>query len=145
MGASNPTMPRRFRVTIEVSKGSHVKRGSRGEIDFLSPVSCPWNYGSAIGYLGADGDPVDVVLLGPRLERGTVLEVELQGRIPFVDEGEQDDKWIAAEEPLSPELVAEVEAFFQRYARAKKWASRLRMRNLETSVRSYIAWSSTSP
>jgi inorganic pyrophosphatase len=124
-------------VTIEVRKGSRVKRGSQGEIDFLSPVSCPWNYGSAIGHIGADGEPVDVIVLGPPQDRGAVLEVMLQGRIPFIDAGVQDDKWVAAEAPLSPEEIAEVEAFFVRYARAKTWAGRLQLRKGKASAGAY--------
>ncbi len=38
---------------IEVPRGSFVKRGSRGEFDFLSPLPCPFNYGSVRRYIGA--------------------------------------------------------------------------------------------
>jgi len=33
-------------VLIEVPRGSFLKRGSTGSIDFVSPMTCPFNYGS---------------------------------------------------------------------------------------------------
>jgi inorganic pyrophosphatase len=33
-------------VVIEVPRGSFIKRGSTGHVDFISPLPCPFNYGS---------------------------------------------------------------------------------------------------
>ncbi|KAA0206076.1 hypothetical protein EDM68_03655 [Candidatus Uhrbacteria bacterium] len=63
-------LPERVDFEIEVPRGGFVKRGPDGRVDFVSPVPCPFNYGSAIGYWSADGDPTDVIVLGPRLGRG---------------------------------------------------------------------------
>lgn len=60
----------------------------------------PTNYGMIPrtllpAVLGGDGDPLDVFLLGPRLERGTLMPATIIGLIRMLDKGEQDDKLIA--------------------------------------------------
>lgn len=42
--------------------------------------------------LGGDDDPLDVLLLGPALERGTVARARVIGVLRLVDRGERDDK-----------------------------------------------------
>ncbi len=54
-------------VVIEIPRGSFLKRGSTGHVDFVSPLPCPFNYGSVPQYLGQEGDLLDAVVLGPRL------------------------------------------------------------------------------
>jgi inorganic pyrophosphatase len=58
-------------VVIEVPRGSFVKRGSSGSIDFLSPLPCPFNYGAVPTLLGLEGDLLDAVVLGKRIASGT--------------------------------------------------------------------------
>ena len=48
-------------VIIEVPRGCFLKRGSTGGIDFVSPLPCPYNYGSVPDYLGLDGDLLDAL------------------------------------------------------------------------------------
>ena len=57
-------------VVIEVPRGSFLKRGSTGRVDFVSPLPCPFNYGSVPQYLGLENDLLDAVVLGPRLPAG---------------------------------------------------------------------------
>jgi inorganic pyrophosphatase len=45
--------------------------------------------------LGGDGDPLDVVVLGPGLPRGTVVAVRAIGTIQLIDAGDKDDKLLA--------------------------------------------------
>jgi inorganic pyrophosphatase len=45
--------------------------------------------------LGGDGDPLDMLVLGPALPRGTVLPVRVLGLIHLIDAGDKDDKLIA--------------------------------------------------
>jgi inorganic pyrophosphatase len=45
--------------------------------------------------LGGDGDPLDVIVLGPAVERGSIVECKIIGVIELLDRGEQDDKLIA--------------------------------------------------
>ncbi|SEF82496.1 inorganic diphosphatase [Algoriphagus boritolerans] len=60
----------------------------------------PGNYGFIPQTLspketGGDGDPLDVIILGPAVERGIVIEIRLIGALKLKDRGEQDDKLIA--------------------------------------------------
>ena len=54
-------------IVIEVPRGSFLKRGSSGHIDFVSPLPCPFNYGAVPTHLGMEGDLLDALVLGPRL------------------------------------------------------------------------------
>ena len=44
---------------------------------------------------GGDGDPLDILVLGPPVERGSVLRCKVIGVLYLNDKGEQDDKLIA--------------------------------------------------
>ncbi|MEA3491172.1 MAG: inorganic diphosphatase [Campylobacterota bacterium] len=44
---------------------------------------------------GGDGDPLDIIVLGSAVERGSVQKVKILGAIKLLDSGEQDDKIIA--------------------------------------------------
>ena len=44
---------------------------------------------------GGDGDPLDVIVLGPPVERGTIVRAKLIGVLKLLDDGEQDDKLVA--------------------------------------------------
>lgn len=63
--------PPEVEVVIEVPRGSFLKRGSTGRIDFVSPLPCPFNYGYVPDYIGGEGDYLDAVVLGPRLPLGS--------------------------------------------------------------------------
>ena len=45
--------------------------------------------------IGGDGDPIDVILLGERLERGSVIKSKIIGVINMKDEGRLDSKIVA--------------------------------------------------
>ena len=47
--------------------------------------------------LGGDGDPLDIILLGPPLNRGDVVSAKLLGVLKLLDNREQDDKLIAVQ------------------------------------------------
>ncbi len=64
-------MPPCVEVVIEIPRGSFLKRGSTGCVDFVSPFPCPFNYGSVRQYIGGEGDYLDAVVLGPRLAAGS--------------------------------------------------------------------------
>ena len=74
------------------------------EINYLG---YPGNYGFIPGTLvskekGGDGDPLDIIVLGPPLERSEIVKCKLIGILYLVDRGEQDDKLISVstESPL---------------------------------------------
>jgi inorganic pyrophosphatase len=86
------SLPARVEFVIEVPKGGFIKWGADGAVDYLSPLPCPFNYGSALNYHGEDGDPADVVVLGRRRSGGSSGELPVWGRVRFVDQGQRDDK-----------------------------------------------------
>lgn len=106
-------------VVIEVPRGSFLKRGSTGHIDFVSPFPCPFNYGAVPDYLGLEGDLLDALVLGPRLPFGTRVRVKAWGAISLTDRGMVDDKLVCSATPLTAAQSAFVLRFFRFYARCK--------------------------
>ena len=106
-------------VFIETPKGSFLKRGWTGDIDFISPFPCPFNYGSVDGYLGLEGDMLDAVVLGPRLRRGSRVRVRAFGAVGLTDHGMYDDKLICSRQAVSPVQRGMVLMFFRLYAKGK--------------------------
>src|SRR5574337_385191 len=112
-------VPPEVEVVIEIPRGSFLKRGSTGLIDFVSPLPCPFNYGSVPDYLGLEGDLLDAVVLGPRLGVGTRLKVPAWGAVILMDRGMTDDKLICSRHPVSALEQQWVLRFFHFYARCK--------------------------
>ena len=106
-------------VVIEIPRGSFLKRGSTGELDFISPLPCPFNYGSIPAFIGLEGDLLDAVVLGPRLSWGTKVNVYAWGAIGLTDRGLYDDKLICSQFPIPPWKQRLVLLFFIVYAKAK--------------------------
>lgn len=113
-------------MLIEQPRGSFIKRRADGSIDFVSPLPCPYNYGSVPGAMSGDGDPLDAVVLGRRLPAGTRVERVVVGVVWFVDAGQDDPKVIFSEGPLSPRERRGIERFFRVYALAKRALARAR-------------------
>ncbi len=111
--------PPEVEVVIEVPRGSFLKRGSTGHVDFISPLPCPFNYGSVPIYLGLEGDFLDALVLGPRLPHGTRIRVKAGGAVTLIDRGMRDDKLVCSDEPLSPSQRRNVLRFFHFYAMCK--------------------------
>lgn len=107
-------------VVIEVARGSFVKRRPTGSVDFVSPFPCPYNYGSIVGTLGRDGDPLDAIVLGPRLPYGLQVRVRVFGCVEFVDGGVSDPKWVCGSGSIRPSERIGVERFFHVYAGFKR-------------------------
>lgn len=106
-------------VLIEVPRGSFLKRGSTGKVDFVSPLPCPFNYGSIPGYLGLEGDLLDAVVLGPRLPFGTLIRVQAWGAVTLTDRGMTDDKLICSNHSPDPLQRQKILQFFHFYAKCK--------------------------
>jgi inorganic pyrophosphatase len=106
-------------VVIEIPRGSFLKRGSTGHLDFISPLPCPFNYGSVPNLLGLEGDLLDAVVLGPRLPFGARIRVKARGAVILTDRGMSDDKLICSELPLDALARRRVLRFFHFYARCK--------------------------
>jgi inorganic pyrophosphatase len=117
----------KIEVVIETAKGEFFKRNEHGDIDFISPIPSPFNYGSVAGIWGEDGDLVDALVLGPKLSRGDRGSFFIVGRVQFVDAGMKDDKWICSHSMLlSKRDRVRLILFFRLYARCKRFAGRLR-------------------
>ena len=124
-------------VVIDVPRGSFIKRGDDGTVDFVSPIPSPFNYGHVPGTLADDGDAYDAVVLGPTLALGRVATLPVRARISFIDAGRPDPKWVCAKAPLSRVDRLQVEAFFRFYAVVKRWINRARGKPGSTR---YLGW-----
>ncbi len=86
----------------EVDKASgglkwNFKKGRPRVVSYLAYIG---NYGMVPGTFlpkesGGDGDPLDVIVLGSTIPRGSVVKARLIGVLKLLDKGEQDDKLIA--------------------------------------------------
>jgi len=106
-------------VVIEIPRGSFLKRGSTGQLDFVSPFPCPFNYGSVDEYVGLEGDLLDAVVLGSRLRRGQRVVVRAFGAVGLTDRGMYDDKLICSHRPLGHWHRFFIILFFEIYAKCK--------------------------
>jgi len=118
--------PRRVQVVIDSPRFSFTKLHDDGRIDFVSPLPCPFNYGSVPDTYSGDGDRMDALVLGPRLPRGARVERSVVAIVRFVDAGLQDPKWVCSQQPLSARDARELRAFFVAYALAKRALNALR-------------------
>jgi inorganic pyrophosphatase len=121
-------VPFEIEVAIEIPRGSFLKRGSTGVVDFISPLPCPFNYGSVPRYIGREGDLLDAVVLGPRLPAGARVRIKAWGAVVMTDRGMSDDKLICSHQRLLPGEQREVLGFFRFYARCKGVLNFLRRR-----------------
>ncbi|MBP1909815.1 inorganic diphosphatase [Methanolobus bombayensis] len=87
-----------MKVVIETPKYSFFKYNKQGSCfvkEFLSPIPTIFNYGFIKGSLADDGMEKDVVVIGPRVPQGTVLDIdEFHGVVKFVDDSLEDNKQI---------------------------------------------------
>jgi len=113
------TQPPQLEVVIEIPRGSFLKRGSTGHVDFISPLPCPFNYGSIPTMLGMEGDLLDAVVLGPRLPLGSRVTVRVWGAVILADRGMTDDKLICSDRPVTFSERQNVLRFFALYAKCK--------------------------
>ena len=92
-----------------------------GQPRIIQYIGYPGNYGFIPQTLlpkeaGGDGDPLDVLVLGAPVKRGTILKSKLIGVLHLLDGGEQDDKLIAVSEdsPLyNVNSIAELDSNYE--------------------------------
>ena len=119
------TFPRSLDVLVEQPRASFIKRREDGSVDFVSPLPCPFNYGSVPGTRAADGDREDALVLGPRLPKGLYPQLPVLARAHFFDAGQYDGKWVCGQQLRARDRQALV-LFFTLYARAKRVLNRAR-------------------
>lgn len=85
----------------EVNKSTETleQETINNKVRIVSYLPYPANYGMIPGTIlskknGGDGDPLDIVLLGPALKRGSIIKCKLIGIMNMIDKGEIDDKLI---------------------------------------------------
>ena len=121
-----------LRVVIEIPTGTtekwevdksdgklhwEVKNGKRRIVQY---IGYPGNYGmipqTLLSYEnGGDGDPLDVLVLGPPIKRGEIVQARLIGGLSLLDGGEQDDKLIAVMENTVFQSVSSIENLDQKF------------------------------
>ncbi|MCZ4409043.1 inorganic diphosphatase [Cryomorphaceae bacterium 1068] len=74
----------------------HVNNALR----IINYLGYPGNYGMVpktilSKELGGDGDPLDIIVLGPPVDRGGIIECKVIGILYLMDNQEQDDKLVA--------------------------------------------------
>ena len=86
----------------ELNKKTYVLEidSVNGQPRHIEYLGYPGNYGMipktiSSKQLGGDGDPLDVLILGPSKKKGSVQKVRIIGVLELLDNGEQDDKLIA--------------------------------------------------
>lgn len=99
-------------VVVEIPAGTTAKfevtrdgtailqNWEEGRLRFVKYLGYPTNYGMVPRTLedpaqGGDGDPLDVLVFGEPLPRGTRVRVRLIGVMRMLDRGERDDKLLA--------------------------------------------------
>lgn len=113
-------------VVVEIPKGSFLKRGSDAQIDFVSPLPCPFNYGSIHEFIGGEGDYLDAVVMGKRLTLGSRITVFAYGAVGLSERYMYDDKLICSQNPISERERLAVVGFFHFYAFCKGGLNLLR-------------------
>jgi inorganic pyrophosphatase len=112
--------PAELELIVEVPRWNLVKPRDDGSIAFISPLPCPFNYGSVPDTLAADGCREDVVLLGPRVRAGSRVRARVVGRVRFLDAGVRDDKWVCSARELSASDRVFIGIYFRVYACLKR-------------------------
>ncbi len=80
----------------------------------------PGNYGMIPNTLlplndGGDGDPLDIIVLGPPLPRKSLISCKVIGVLNIVDNGERDDKLIALSKNAPFDGVSSIEDLDSKY------------------------------
>ena len=106
------TIKGKVNVVVEIPAGTIAKweliktegtinwERAGGKFREVQYLGYPGNYGFIPRTLlpketGGDGDPLDVIILGPAEERGTIIECDIIGILEMFDNGQKDEKLIA--------------------------------------------------
>lgn len=140
---SRADVGRAIDVRIEVPRWSFVKRKADGRVDLVSPLPCPYNYGSVVDSLAPDGDPLDALVLGPRAPFATIVHTRVWAVMGFCDADVDDPKLVCADAMPSASELRGVERFFAVYAAFKSTLHRLRRKPPAITAR--LGWIEPSP
>ncbi len=110
-----------MKAIIEIVKGSKTKSELHegGGKDKKLHKSCPYYYGYLIGTKSPDGDPADAIIISNKeYKKGQEVNIPLIDVIKMTDNGEQDDKFILAEE-YNEEIRKEIIKFIREYKKSQ--------------------------
>ena len=99
----------------------HLEQDSiDGEARIIQYLAYPGNYGMIPNTLlpksdGGDGDPLDIIAIGPAASIGSYLNCRIIGVLKLLDEGERDDKLIAIGENSTLKNVNSIAALDAQY------------------------------
>lgn len=119
-------------AVIEIPSGTLEKwelNKSSGQIEWelvndtprvVNYLGYPGNYGMIPRTLlskeqGGDGDPLDIIVLGPPAERGQVVKCKIIGVLYLKDRGEQDDKLVAVSTNSPLYKISSIEELNENY------------------------------
>lgn len=88
---------------VEKGEGSLKWTYENGQPRNVNYLPYPGNYGMIPATLlarenGGDGDPLDALVLGPAVPRGSIVKAKILGVLKLLDNGEKDDKVLAVME-----------------------------------------------
>jgi inorganic pyrophosphatase len=130
-----------MKIVIETPKWSFrkIEKTEDGfKLAFISPIPTPFNYGFIEGTLGEDGAPLDVIVLGRRVDSWTHLNLGIIGRVDFIDDGKGDDKYIATLDGKKHETA--ILLFFTLYTVAKFFLGLILYRSWTTNRFNGVEW-----
>ncbi len=119
-------------VVVEIPTGTNEKwevdkttgdlkwENKEGKPRVVSYLGYPGNYGMIPRTLlpkklGGDGDPLDVIIIGSSVPRGSIVSARPIGVLKLLDDGEQDDKIIAVSVKSALGKVLSIEELNQKY------------------------------
>lgn len=122
-----------------------MKDGKPRKVNYLP---YPANYGIVPSTLypvvkGGDGDPLDVLVLGPALDKGSVVQVRLIGLMRMKDQGEGDDKLLAVPLGADYQQIHSIESLRANYPSAdqilKLWFENYKGQPQQISVEGFAS------
>lgn len=128
-------LPVSCQVVVDTPRFAFLKLRDDQSVDFVSPLPCPFNYGSVPGTRSGDGDRIDALVLGPRLSTGATVEVPVLAVVDFIDAGQHDPKWVCGVVPMSRATQLSLIVFFRTYAACKVLLNLARGRKGDTAFR----------
>ncbi len=121
-------------IQIDTPKFSFVKYKDDGSIDYPSPIPFTVNYGRVLNTKSDEGDNFDAILLGERVKKGTIKEVQLVGKIDFYDRGIFDPKYVYSKKKVSGFDRINVFVFFNLFAICKNILNKVRGKKGKTKL-----------
>ncbi|MDA3819713.1 MAG: inorganic diphosphatase [Candidatus Delongbacteria bacterium] len=121
-------------------KWETLENGRKRHIQYLP---YPANYGMIPRTLlpeseGGDDDPLDVIILGPTIKRGTIVPCRIIGVLLLTDSGEQDDKLIAVRDSTAFSGITNLDELDSRFPGVKEiikiWFTHYKGDNITTSL-----------